>query len=30
MRPVPELVRELENVKVKVNTRTAHGYYEAW
>jgi hypothetical protein len=30
MRLVPELVKELENFKVKVNTRTAHDSYEAW
>ncbi len=30
MRLVPELVRELENFKVKVNLRTAHDSYEAW
>ncbi len=30
MRLVPELVRELENFKVKVNVRTAHDSYEAW
>lgn len=30
MRLVPELVHELENFKVKVNTRTAHDSYEAW
>jgi hypothetical protein len=30
MRLVPELVSELENFKVKVNTRTAHDSYEAW
>ncbi len=29
MRLVPELVRELENFKVKVNIRTAHDSYEA-
>ena len=27
---VPELVRELENFKVKVNPKTAHDSYEAW
>lgn len=30
MRLVPELVKELENFKVKVNTHTAHDSYEAW
>ena len=30
MRLVPELVHELENFKVKVNTQTAHDSYEAW
>jgi hypothetical protein len=30
MRLVPELVRELENFKVKVNLQTAHDSYEAW
>ncbi len=30
MRLVPELVKELENFKVKVNVRTAHDSYEAW
>lgn len=30
MKLVPELVRELENFKVKVNTNTAHDSYEAW
>jgi hypothetical protein len=30
MRLVPELVHELENFKVKVNTHTAHDSYEAW
>jgi Terminase RNaseH-like domain len=30
MRLVPELVKELENFKVKVNIRTAHDSYEAW
>jgi hypothetical protein len=30
MRLVPELVKELENFKVKVSTRTAHDSYEAW
>lgn len=30
MRLVPELVRELENFKVKVNLTTAHDSYEAW
>jgi|SRR5829696_2331232 len=30
MRLVPELVKELENFKVKVNLRTAHDAYEAW
>lgn len=30
MRLVPELVRELENFKVKVNIKTAHDSYEAW
>jgi hypothetical protein len=30
MRLVPELVTELENFKVKVNTRTAYDSYEAW
>jgi hypothetical protein len=27
---VPELVKELENFKVKVNLQTAHDSYEAW
>jgi hypothetical protein len=30
MRLVPELVRELENFKVKVNIHTAHDSYETW
>jgi len=30
MRLVPELVKELENFKVKVNIQTAHDSYEAW
>jgi hypothetical protein len=30
MRLVPELVKELENFKVKVSLRTAHDFYEAW
>jgi hypothetical protein len=30
MRLIPELVKELETFKVKVNIRTAHDSYEAW
>ena len=30
MRLVPELVKEMENFKVKVNLQTAHDSYEAW